>query len=551
MNANAANALTQTAKQVAISPGSYMWYLEYLPPTYSATGPNKSPVLIFLHGVGQNGDGSQGALQMLKDAAGSPPYMIDKNTWPTTFSFIVISPQTWGWWDSPKTVPLINQIGALYPGADITRVYLTGLSMGGAGVYDTMRQSKAVCDKLAAVIPICGAQGFGANDWIGPVTSGLPVWAFHNSNDPTVSVWNSRNWVNGLNAQNICPVAKYTEYVASSHDAWTKTYDYHSGGTTSTTGTPSTTAPSTTTTTTGTPSTTTPSTTTTTTGTPSTTTPSTTTTTTGTPSTTTPSTTTTTTGTPSTTAPSTTGTQTPTPTSTPAPGVFQRKWTTPASPFGFWEYRPSTTPTPGIGYPLIIHLHGADGEGTGSSTDLNKAVQTSLPKYIRTGEWPTTYPFLVLCPQNNGIWDAGVSNVINTLLDLYSPEVDPTRIYLVGQGRGALGVVQYLKSNATRIDRTAAIFNVRVYTDAHNATIDLMVNDHLPTWWLTNNDDPNSDPIMTKNWANFLNARGANPAARLTINPSGGADSYTPAFNPANADPNNVYNWLLSKTNVR
>eukprot|EP01133_Synstelium_polycarpum_P006516 gene6516-7546_t len=531
-----------------------MWYLEYLPPTYSptATGANKSPVIVFLHGAGENGDGSQASLSKLKVAGGSLPQRIDQSTWPSTFPFIVLSPQTWGWWDEVKVRPLLQQIAALYPGADTTRVYLTGLSQGGAGVWDTLRLGSNA-NLLAAAVPICGAQAVQTNDWVNPVASGLPIWAFHNTGDGTVSQWNSINWINSLNSHNICPVAKLTLYTSNSHDAWTATYNtsptnpnniyswmlsytnVRSGCSTTTTSTTTTTAPATTTTTS-------PATTTTTTA-PATTT----TTTTSTTTTTAPATTTTTTSA-TTGAPSTTGTAAPSTTtgSTTTPGTFQKIWTTPTNAFGFWEYRPSFNVNGK--YPTIIHLHGSDGEGDGSAADLNKAVASSLPKYIKDNQWPSDYPFLVLCPQTNqGVW-GNVNQVITELLKVYANEIDSSRLYFTGQGRGAAGIVNYFGTNITRIHSVAAMSAIRVYTEGNNNTIQLMVDDHLPTWWITNNDDPNSLPIWTKNWYNWLTARSITPPARYTLNNNGGVDSYTNAYNPANPPATNMYSWFLSNT---
>ncbi|KYQ89663.1 hypothetical protein DLAC_09628 [Tieghemostelium lacteum] len=221
---NGVEGYLQSNRTVLVNQGQYMSYLEYLPPTYSESGGAKSPVIIFLHGAGEVG-GTVDTLQKLKNAYGSPPYMIDKNTWPQSYPFIVLSPQIWGWWSCHFVHMLTKSVATKYPGADTSRIYLTGLSMGGAGVVDTIRINKTVTDYYAAAIAICPAQQPGGTDYVAPVSSGLPILFFHNNGDPQVSITNSQNWNNTLNDNNICPKTNLTVYTATSHDAWTKTYD--------------------------------------------------------------------------------------------------------------------------------------------------------------------------------------------------------------------------------------------------------------------------------------------------------------------------------------
>src|SRR4029077_7743639 len=68
---------------------SPMGYAEYLPPQYGQTGP--SPLLVFLHGSGEGGDGSADQLQALAGAA--IPSYIAHDAWPAERPFVVLAPQ--------------------------------------------------------------------------------------------------------------------------------------------------------------------------------------------------------------------------------------------------------------------------------------------------------------------------------------------------------------------------------------------------------------------------------------------------------------------------
>src|SRR5450432_2568727 len=63
-------------------------YLEYLPPDY--TPAHASPLLVFWHGVGQDGNGTSD----LGNVAGyGPPELIAKDKWNNAWPFVVLSPQ--------------------------------------------------------------------------------------------------------------------------------------------------------------------------------------------------------------------------------------------------------------------------------------------------------------------------------------------------------------------------------------------------------------------------------------------------------------------------
>ena len=64
-------------------------YYEYLPPDYDDDG--SSPLLVFLHGLGESGFGTVGELQIL--LATGIPQLIASDTWPAERPFVVLAPQ--------------------------------------------------------------------------------------------------------------------------------------------------------------------------------------------------------------------------------------------------------------------------------------------------------------------------------------------------------------------------------------------------------------------------------------------------------------------------
>ena len=104
---------------------------------------------------------------------------------------------------------------------DESRIYLTGLSMGGYGAWHL---AEAYPRLFAAVVPICG----GAQPMIGfperiKALKKVPIWAFHGAKDNVVPVERSQELVDVLkkNDGNV----RFTIYPDASHDSWTETYD--------------------------------------------------------------------------------------------------------------------------------------------------------------------------------------------------------------------------------------------------------------------------------------------------------------------------------------
>ncbi|UTA66441.1 prolyl oligopeptidase family serine peptidase [Emticicia sp. 21SJ11W-3] len=166
-------------------------YLLYLPKDYNKkTVPY--PVIIYLHGSSHRGND----LNKLK-GYGIPQLIAQGKE----FDFIIASPQcpdgkSWGsdnWFD-----PLYDELKTRYR-IDPTRVYLTGISLGGNGTFVA---GAAHASKLAALVPLCG--WVGENE-LGQLCQNLkekPIYTYHGTADTIVDINETERIVKALKACN-------------------------------------------------------------------------------------------------------------------------------------------------------------------------------------------------------------------------------------------------------------------------------------------------------------------------------------------------------------
>jgi hypothetical protein len=221
-----------TPRYVTTSQNSHGFY-EYLPAGYSSTGSQTYPLLIFLQGVGEHGNGVSDLPRVLKNGT---PFLISQGQFPTsftvngqTFSFVIITPQ---WVNTPSQVwldSLIQYVTAHYK-VDTNRIYLTGLSEGGALAWAYPGYSSAFAAKIAAILPVCGGYALSAAE-AGTVASGnIAVFGTHNSDDSSVSDTFTIDNVKAINSASPPPPTTALDTIFpdpdhNGHNAWLVTYD--------------------------------------------------------------------------------------------------------------------------------------------------------------------------------------------------------------------------------------------------------------------------------------------------------------------------------------
>ncbi len=205
-------ALRQTegsfSGQVAINVGYR--YLLYLPKGYESSQDKKWPLVVFLHGSGERGN------NLAQLAKHGPPKLIAAGQ---DFPAIIASPQApdHSIWNPHGVKALTDDLARQYR-VDVNRTYLTGLSMGGFGTWDTAFEYP---DTYAAIIPICG--GAGVRFVMADRIKHIPAWIFHGAKDPVVDPAFSKQMNDVLNK--LGASVKFTLYPDMKHDSWTATYD--------------------------------------------------------------------------------------------------------------------------------------------------------------------------------------------------------------------------------------------------------------------------------------------------------------------------------------
>lgn len=181
--------------------------LSYLLHGAGATEP--MPLALFLHGAGERG------AELDRVRIHGLPRELSAGR---ELSCIAVSPQcpAGRFWTELTGVlaALIDDVQRRHP-IDPTRVYLTGISMGGYGVW---KLASEIAERVAAAVPVCGG---GDPRWAPRLTS-VPIWAFHGSDDPIVPASESIRMVSAL--EELGAPAKLTIYPGVGHDSWTRTF---------------------------------------------------------------------------------------------------------------------------------------------------------------------------------------------------------------------------------------------------------------------------------------------------------------------------------------
>lgn len=187
----------------------------------------KYPLVVFLHGMGDWGsDNSSHMYHSLIDS-------VKKYAPEDCFVFMPQAVKNWDWSDDGVLTDkggmdnlyneCLDEIFEQFP-VDKSRVYLTGMSMGGHG---TIWQACEHSQNYAAIMPVCGLYYFEKGGIqvknLQNITN-IPMWFFHSRNDNTVPFNNSTRLIEelkGLGADNI----KSSWFDEPLHDITALAYD--------------------------------------------------------------------------------------------------------------------------------------------------------------------------------------------------------------------------------------------------------------------------------------------------------------------------------------
>jgi MYXO-CTERM domain-containing protein len=223
--------------------GHTLPYRLLVPKSYDAQ--KKFRLVLFFHGAGERGTDNRNQLA----GQTAPLVFADANN-QAKYPVFMVAPQcppdqqwvdmAWGestgvgklkpiTWPMAAALALVDQLMVQYPGIDASRLYVTGLSMGGYGTWDAIYRKPR---KFRKAVAICG--GYDPNTVTGATgTSGrwfdIPLWDFHSIDDGTVPVGRSIEMLDAINGKGGMPKPVFTEYGTgglppTNHAAWVPAY---------------------------------------------------------------------------------------------------------------------------------------------------------------------------------------------------------------------------------------------------------------------------------------------------------------------------------------
>jgi predicted peptidase len=225
------NSIVETAppslQPVSVFVNQYIsGYYESLPTHYPVTT-KQYPLIIFLHGAGQQGNGVSDLPLLLNDGIAKS---IHQKKFPanfyvngSNFSFVVLTPQLRALPPNDMVLSFLNYAMAHYR-IDTSRIYIAGISMGGVL---TTQLAGHYTQKIAAAVSISGAS-FGDDKGINAAhiaSGGLALWSFHNSGDPVITSSTTTDFVSLVNNESPAIPARMTIFPSSVHDAWSTALD--------------------------------------------------------------------------------------------------------------------------------------------------------------------------------------------------------------------------------------------------------------------------------------------------------------------------------------
>lgn len=212
-----------TPRQIAIN-SNVSGYYETLPARYSLTT-KKYPLIIFIHGIGELGTG----LSRLNCCG--LPYHIQGGTFPPKFlvngvyySYIVISPQFLVRPSAAQIQSVVDYAKSKYR-VDATRVYVTGMSMGGGSTWDW---SVVYGQNAAAIGPVCAGTKPTTTLAANVASKNLAIWSLNSSSDAVVPIQWGKDWISWIDERNtvMAPQTKLTIWSGLTHNGtWGKAFN--------------------------------------------------------------------------------------------------------------------------------------------------------------------------------------------------------------------------------------------------------------------------------------------------------------------------------------
>ncbi len=208
--------------------GKVLPYRILYPENYDKS--KKYPLILVLHGAGERGTDNESQLvhgsKLFADAENRKKFpaivvfpqcpqtsfwaaiKVDTTQRPFAISFDYNTAPNWPLLAANN---LVKELAAK-EAVDNSRIYISGLSMGGMGTFESVYRNPGL---YAAALPICGGGDEKSYaQWKGKTA----FWVFHGDADPVVKVKLSQDMVAQL--KKIGATVTYTEYPGVMHNSW-------------------------------------------------------------------------------------------------------------------------------------------------------------------------------------------------------------------------------------------------------------------------------------------------------------------------------------------
>jgi poly(3-hydroxybutyrate) depolymerase len=168
----------------------------FVPTNYNDSPNQTYAVVVYLHGLGQQGseDVKNDGVWNTAQLGGSNELLAQAKSQ----HFFLYAPQTWGGWGTDPIDSVLNQIKKMSKEyrIDTSRIYITGISLGGGGTMDAIARYPQV---FAAASNMSGSDVSGISTTnYGNRLKDTPLWIFQGYNDATVPRSVPRNRFNAI-----------------------------------------------------------------------------------------------------------------------------------------------------------------------------------------------------------------------------------------------------------------------------------------------------------------------------------------------------------------
>lgn len=214
---------------VSATDGSVDSYLMYVPSNYDKA--RAWPLVVMLHGLGEKAFlpvASPARRRVLESCEKNGILMVapngrnrvDRDSPKPNFGASLYMD------DGEQDVLQVIELARKAYNIDSSRIYLTGVSMGGWGTWYLGSRHPEI---FAAIAPVCGFGTGALSRWKTPPLDlsklkSTPVYAFHGDGDQTIPVSETRKLVETLKEMGATEVT-YEELPGVAHNAWDFVYD--------------------------------------------------------------------------------------------------------------------------------------------------------------------------------------------------------------------------------------------------------------------------------------------------------------------------------------